>query len=82
MERYNIYHRKDGRWEGRIYKGKSKTGKRKYKYIFGKSKEQVQKKIREFRNKEIIKIKDYNLIRYIGNLNQGKRVKNWKLIIC
>ena len=57
MERYNIYHRKDGRWEGRIYKGKSKTGKRKYKYIFGKSKEQVQKKIREFRNKEIINIK-------------------------
>lgn len=27
-------------------------------------------------SKEIIKIKDYNLIRYIGNLSQRKRVKN------
>lgn len=27
-------------------------------------------------SREIIKIKDYNLIRYIGNLSQRKRVKN------
>ena len=27
-------------------------------------------------SREIIKINDYNLIRYIGNLSQRKRVKN------
>ena len=28
MERYNIYYRKDGRYEGRISRGKRKNGKR------------------------------------------------------
>ena len=52
MKRYNIYHRKDGRWEGRIPRGKTDNGKRKFKYIFGKSKEQVRKKIEQIRNSE------------------------------
>lgn len=50
--RYNIYKRKDGRWERRIYKGKTKDGKRKFKYIFGKSREQVCKKIEQIRKSE------------------------------
>ncbi len=45
MNRYNIYLRRDGRWEGRISKGRDKLGKRKYKYIFGRTKEEVIDKI-------------------------------------
>ena len=52
MTRYNIYRRKDGRWEGRIPRGKKPNGKRKFKYIFGISKEQVRKKMEEFLNLE------------------------------
>ena len=47
MERLNIYHRKDGRWEGRISRGKKDNGNRKFRYIFGKSKEQVRNKMKE-----------------------------------
>ena len=52
MERLNIYHRKDGRWEGRISRGKKDNGKREFRYIFGKSKEQVRKKMKEIRRSE------------------------------
>ena len=34
MKRYNIYHRRDGRWEGRISRGSLREGKRKFHYIF------------------------------------------------
>ncbi|WP_432650712.1 site-specific integrase [Huintestinicola sp.] len=50
---YNIYHRKDGRYEGRISKGKSKSGKRRFQYVFGRSKEDVQEKISCILEKEI-----------------------------
>lgn len=51
----NVYHRKDGRWEGRISKGKNKDGKRKYQYIFEKTKEKVINRIQAIRkeNSEI-----------------------------
>ena len=52
MQRFNIYHRKDGRWEGRIARGKKHNGSRKYQYIFGNSKEQVCSKIIQIRNSE------------------------------
>ena len=32
----NIYKRKDGRWEGRYIKARSKTGKAVYGYVYGK----------------------------------------------
>lgn len=44
MERYNIYYRRDGRYEGRISRGKNKNGKRKYQYFFGKTRVEVEKK--------------------------------------
>lgn len=47
MKDYNIYFRKDGRWEGRIPKP-SENGKRKYKSFFGPSKEAVRRMIDEF----------------------------------
>ena len=52
MEKFNIYHRQDGRYEGRIIKGKNKQGKPKFQYVFGKTKEEVQKKISEIRCKK------------------------------
>lgn len=45
MKRYNVYKRRDGRWEGRLPCGKKKNGKRKFKYFFGKSKEEVIEKM-------------------------------------
>ena len=42
----SIYKRKDGRWEGRISRGKKDNGQRKFRYIFGKSKEQVHNKMK------------------------------------
>lgn len=47
MQKFNIYYRKDGRWEGRISKGKGEDGRRKFQYIFGKTKQQVQNKMKE-----------------------------------
>ena len=47
MKGYNIYLRKDGRWEGRIPKP-SVNGKRKYKSFFGTSKEAVRRMIDDF----------------------------------
>lgn len=38
----NIYHRKDGRWEGRYIKGRSSEGRIQYGYVFGKTFEDVE----------------------------------------
>ena len=53
MDGYNIYLRQDGRWEGRISQGKKENGKRKFLYIFGKSREAVRNKIDELRKNSI-----------------------------
>ena len=52
MEKFNIYHRQDGRYEGRIARGKNEQGKPKFQYVFGYSKEEVQEKITEIRRQE------------------------------
>ena len=44
MRKINIYKRKDGRFEGRIYLGRDDDGKRKYKSYYGISAEDVQRK--------------------------------------
>lgn len=49
MTGYNIYHRQDGRYEGRISKGKRQNGRRKFQYFFGYSREDVMKKIDDSR---------------------------------
>ena len=54
MGKCNIYYRRDGRWEGRILTGKTETGKRKYKYIFGRSREVVERSIQKFKAKSIL----------------------------
>jgi len=52
MNRMNIYHRRDGRWEGRISRGKTEEGKRKFQYILARTKEEVIQKITEIRKNE------------------------------
>lgn len=49
----NIYHRKDGRWEGRYIKEKA-DGKTKYGYVYGKSYNEVMGKLS---NKALLKTK-------------------------
>ncbi len=51
MERFNIYHRKDGRWEGRIKKDGESGKKRSFIYFFAKTKEAVQSKMVSFKLK-------------------------------
>lgn len=51
MESFNIYKRRDGRWEGRITKWKNSNGTRKFQYFFGRTKEETQKKMAEIRRK-------------------------------
>ena len=53
MQRNNIYYRKDGRWEGRIPRGKRKNGRRKFQYVFGKSKDEVRDKMDAIKNREL-----------------------------
>lgn len=53
MERFNIYHRCDGRYEGRISRGKRKNGKRRFQYFFGHSREEVQDKMAAVRRQEL-----------------------------
>ena len=43
MQKFNIYQRKDGRFEGRIQAGKSADGSRKYVAFFGQTRKQVEK---------------------------------------
>ena len=46
MRELNIYKRKDGRYEGRITRGRTENGKRSYQYFFGKTKQAVQTKMK------------------------------------
>lgn len=52
MNGYNIYHRQDGRYEGRVSRGKKKNGKRLFKYFFGSSREEVKRKMDAFRKQD------------------------------
>ncbi|MCM1530287.1 MAG: N-terminal phage integrase SAM-like domain-containing protein [Alistipes sp.] len=47
----NIYQRRDGRFEGRISRGKRSNGTRKFQYFFGKTKEDVREKMAKERRK-------------------------------
>lgn len=53
MERFNIYHRQDGRYEGRIVRGKRKNGRRCFQYFFGRSREEVQEKMISARRQDL-----------------------------
>jgi integrase len=46
----NIYHRADGRWEGRYVKGQSDTGKTRFGYVYSRSYTEVRRLLSEKRN--------------------------------
>ena len=46
----NIYHRKDGRWEGRFYQ----KGSRKYKSVYGHTCKEVREKLRIMQNEVLV----------------------------
>ena len=46
----NIYHRKDGRWEGRYIKGKNSEGKTVYGYVYSKTYSEVKEKLMKAKN--------------------------------
>ncbi len=48
MTQFNIYHRKDGRWEGRIYLPSEDKTNRPYKSFYGKSREEVMHLMLEY----------------------------------
>ncbi|MBQ8349874.1 MAG: site-specific integrase [Ruminococcus sp.] len=48
----NIYQRRDGRFEGRISRGKRSNGTRRFQYFFGKTEEDVREKMAKERRKK------------------------------
>ncbi len=48
----NIYERRDGRFEGRISRGKRSNGTRRFQYFFGKTEEDVREKMAKERQKK------------------------------
>lgn len=50
MSKGTTYKRHDGRFESRIYVGKDKNGKRKYRSFYGKTREEAQYKLMIFQN--------------------------------
>lgn len=67
----NIYKRKDGRWEGRYLLRIDENGKRKYKSLYGKTYEDVQKKLAEVK-KNIMPEKSNN-----EDVEMSKIVEAW-----
>ena len=56
LRKYNVYKRKDGRWEGRVLCGRGKNGKRRYKYVFAKSREEVIRRIDAIRDTKQVSV--------------------------
>ena len=54
MEKFNVYRRKDGRWEGRIYRGRKDNGKKYFKYFFANTKAEVCEMMHNFRIEEAV----------------------------
>ncbi len=48
MDNFNIYLRKDGRWEGRISIGRDENGKRRFKYFFARTRDETAEKMTAF----------------------------------
>lgn len=55
----NIYLRKDERWEARYHKGRKSNGRIKYGYVYGKTLEEVQAKLRPIKQNAEITLKLY-----------------------
>ena len=73
MVGYNIYHRRDGRFEGRISRGKQKNGRRRFHYFFGKTREEVKKKIDAHRSQVAHS--------YSCDMTMGEIIKKWAMTV-
>lgn len=71
----NIYHRKDGRWEGRYPIGRKVNGRLKYGYIYGKSYQAVQKRLYPLReqSKRMMELYGKSLMTYHEWVVQWKK---------
>ena len=57
----NIYHRKDGRYEGRYADGYMDCGKTKYRSIYGKTYSEVKEKLLKIKAKVVVPKNDSGL---------------------
>ncbi|MGM0110255.1 tyrosine-type recombinase/integrase [Enterococcus sp. DIV0187] len=70
----NIYLRKDGRWEGRYVKGRKNNGRLKYGYVYGKSYEEVNRKLIPLRqaSEKMVLLYGKSLMNYEEWINEWK----------
>ncbi|MBO0453193.1 tyrosine-type recombinase/integrase [Candidatus Enterococcus murrayae] len=75
--RENIYFRKDGRWEGRYALGRRNDGRLKYGYVYGKSYQEVQTKLRPLKQSAQNRFQLYgrSLMLY------EEWIKKWKIVV-
>lgn len=79
----NIYQRRDGRFEGRISRGKRSNGTRRFQYFFGKTKEAVREKMaKERRKKSNCSLTDHATFQRVASKHtaQGQGVNGGKLL--
>lgn len=62
----NIYHRKDGRWEGRFIIGRNQDGKPRFRSIYGKSYSEVKKNLVLLKSEHMVQARDQAVLIY-GN---------------
>lgn len=67
MADYNIYYHRDGRYEERVSREKHKNGKRRFYYFFGRSREEVKKKIEAHRSQ----------VAHFCDIKMGEIIKKW-----
>lgn len=64
----NIYHRKDGRWEGRRIIGKKEEGGYRFHYVYGKTYHEVKEKLLEYKTES-----DSAAVKECGKCAAGRR---------
>lgn len=71
----NIYHRKDGRWEGRYAIGRKSNGRLKYGYVYGKTYLTVKERLRPLKqqSERMIELYGKSLMTYNEWITQWKR---------
>lgn len=79
----NIRKRKDGRWEGRYILSREPNGKAIYRSVYGKTYNEVKKKLREkdtilqYQKKNTMEILDDAAISWLNNIKQSKKYSTY-----
>ncbi|MEO1771921.1 tyrosine-type recombinase/integrase [Candidatus Enterococcus ferrettii] len=74
----NIYFRKDERWEGRYHKGRKANGRIKYGYVYGKTYEEVQKKLTPLKKNAEIMLRLYGKSIMEFHEWSGQLLEDWQ----